>query len=449
MTNSFTFTLKWVYFLIKFKLNYNWITSTLDGGIYLKEKLLNLGIIGIKFGQFLYTRKDIISKETMIGLEPLLSNNSIHSEEDTKKMLAYDKKNYYINNIHHIEKECIGSGSLAQVHVCYLKDKPDKKYVLKVAHPCIFELENEIKILKNILNLFGKFKRINIDWDSFFKNIRVQTDLNNEATNMKKFYDIYKNYEKIDIPELIYNDKYFIVMTYCEGVPMNKLERTSREFKLATNLLAACFFHTIYKYNMCHGDMHFGNILVKPNGFITLIDFGICNYDIDNEQATDKIILHKNISKNEVLYNYRVFLTTQSVQSIDTLLSCVIKLPENITENYINQLSFNFISYIQNVKKNADKCIYNDMYYMNLIFNFANDYNLQINGEAVYVITQLVTLEAFAYHIPGTSNGMVSMRTMSYMKTDNFFMEEMGDFILKFYKIEYDHENEEVRNKYP
>ena len=27
---------------------------------------------------------------------------------------------------------------------------------------------------------------------------------------MKKFYDIYKNYEKIDIPELIYNDKYFI-----------------------------------------------------------------------------------------------------------------------------------------------------------------------------------------------------------------------------------------------
>lgn len=444
MTNSFTFTLKWLYFLIKFKLNYLWITTTLDGGIYLKEYLLNLGIIGIKFGQFLYTRKDIISNETMIGLEELLSNNSIHSEEDTRKMLAYDKNNYYINNIDHIEKECIGSGSLAQVHLCYLKDEPEKKYVLKVAHPCIFQLENEVKILKNILNIFGKFKKINIDWDSFFKNITVQTDLNNEANNMKKFYDIYKNYEKIDIPKLIYNDKYFIVMTYCEGVPMNKLDRTSPEFILATNLLAACFFHTFYKYSMCHGDMHFGNILVKPNGFITLIDFGICNYDMKNE-----IDYETNISKNEVLYNYRNFLINQSVQSIDTLLSCVLKLPNNISENYINQISSNFISYIQNSKKDVKQFNNTDLYYMDLIFNFANDYNLQINGEAVYVITQLVTLEAFAYYIPGMNNGMVSMRTMSYMKTDKFFMDEMGDFILKFYKIEYEHEDEEVRNKFP
>jgi len=449
MTNLFTFTLKWVYFLIKFKLNYNWITTTLDGGIYLKEHLLNLGIIGIKLGQFLYTRKDILYKESIAGLESLLSNNSIHSEEDTIKMLNYDKTNYHINNIHHIEKDCIGSGSLAQVHICYLKDNPEKKYVLKVAHPCIFELDNEIKLLKNILNLFGRFKKINIDWDSFFKNITVQTDLNNEANNMKKFYSIYKNYEKIDIPELIYNDKYFIVMSYCEGVPMNKLERTSPEFILATNLLASCFFHTIYKYSMCHGDMHFGNILVKPNGFITLIDFGICNYDIDNDKDIENINLHTNISKNEVLYNYRDFLIKQSVHSIDTLLSCVIKLPTNISENYINQITANFISYIQNFDKNIKDFMYTDLYYMDLIFNFVNDYNLQINGEALYVIMQLVTLEAFAYHIPGMNNGMVSIRTMSYMKTDKFFMDEMGDFILKFYKIEYNHENEGVRNKYP
>jgi predicted unusual protein kinase regulating ubiquinone biosynthesis (AarF/ABC1/UbiB family) len=464
MTNSFIFTLKWLYFLIKFKLNYKWIKTTFDGGKYLKENLLKLGIIGIKLGQFLYTRRDILTKESMDALEPLLSSNSIHSEDDTQMMLSYDKNNYYINYINHIEKECIGSGSLAQVHICYLKDKPDKKYVLKVAHPCIFELENEIKILKNILNIFGKFKKINIDWDSFFNNITVQTDLNNEANNMKKFYDIYKNYEKIDIPELIYNDKYFIVMSYCEGIPMNKLDRRSKEFISATNLLASCFFHTIYKYSMCHGDMHFGNILVKPNGFITLIDFGICNYDIDNDQHRDNINLNtrvcknevynnevcKNeVCKNEVLYIYREFLIKQSIHSIDTLLSCVIKMPSNISENYINKLSSNFISYIQYTNKDIDKNMITDEYYMNLIFNFCNDYNLQVNGEAVYVIMQLLTLEGFAYYIRGDHNGMVTIRTMSYMKTDKFFMDEMGDFILKFYKLEYYNENEKVRNKYP
>jgi len=447
MLNSFIFIFKWVYFFIKFKFNYKWITTTFDGGIYLKENLLHLGIIGIKFGQFLYARKDILTQDATVALEPLLSSNSIHNEEDTKQMLLHDKRGYYINNIHRIEKDCLGSGSLAQVHICYLKEQPEKKYILKVAHPCVFELENEINILKKLLNLFGRFKKINIDWDTFFKNITVQTDLTNEANNMQKFYNIYKNYEKIDIPELIYNDKYFIVMTYCEGVPMNKLDRKSKEFISGTNLLASCFFHTVYKYSMCHGDMHFGNILVKPNGFISLIDFGICNYDINNDTDCETTQIIKKINKNEVLYNYREFLIKQSVRSIDVLLSCLVTLPKNISANYINQISLNFVSYIQSYKQDKNTYMYNDLYYMDLIFNFCNDYNLQINGEAVYVILQLVTLEAFAD--PETNNGMVTMRTMSYMKTDSFFMSEIGDFITKFYKLEYYSADEELRNKYP
>ena len=35
----------------------------------------------------------------------------------------------------------------------------------------------------------------------------------------------------------------------------------------------------------------------------------------------------------------------------------------------------------------------------------------------------------------------MSKRIASYMKTDKFFMEEMGDYILKFYKLEYDNED--------
>ena len=62
---------------------------------------------------------------------------------------------------------------------------------------------------------------------------------------------------------------------------------------------------------------------------------------------------------------------------------------------------------------------------------------------------QLVTLEAFAYNDSRSNNGMVSIRTMSYMKREPFFMDEMGDFILKFYEIEYNSECQEVRNKYP
>jgi predicted unusual protein kinase regulating ubiquinone biosynthesis (AarF/ABC1/UbiB family) len=441
MTNSLIFSLKWIYFLIRFKLYSVWMTTTLDGGLYLKESLLNLGIIGIKFGQFLYTRKDIINTEVKNILESLLSSNIEHSEEETKKMVSYDKTNYFNDNVVSVEKDSLGSGSLAQVHICYLKDHPGKKYVLKVAHPCIFELEQEIKILKNILNVFAKFKKINIDWDSFFKNITVQIDLNNEANNMKKFYNIYKNYEKITIPELIYNDKYFIIMTFCEGVPMNKLDRNSKEYISATNLLSSCFYHTIYKYNICHGDMHFGNILVKPNGYISLIDFGICNYELEQEYI-DKDY------RNEVLYNYRIFLLEKNTQTIDNLLGSIIKIPEIKTLNYIKNVTSNFVSYLHNYSNKYSGNTRCDIYYLDLIFDFCNDYNLEVNGVAVYIILQLVVLEAFAGIIP-PNNGQVNIRTMSYMKTEPFFMEEMGDFIKKFYNLEYKHENSHVREAYP
>uniref|UniRef100_A0A6C0IMI7 Protein kinase domain-containing protein n=1 Tax=viral metagenome TaxID=1070528 RepID=A0A6C0IMI7_9ZZZZ len=436
MVNSFTFTIKWIYFFIKFKLNYVSMTTTTEGGLKLKEHLLHLGIIGIKLGQFLYTNHEIINNEVRIVLESLLSSNVMHSEDDTRKMLAFDKNNY-ISNILSIEKDCLGSGSLAQVHICYLKANPRKKYILKVAHPCIFDLEKEVKLLQNILNTFSRFKKINIDWDSFFKNITVQIDLNNEANNMKKFCEIYKDYEKISIPESIYNDKYFIVMTYCEGTPMNKLLRTSKEYILATNLLASCFFHTVYKYNMCHGDMHFGNVLVKPNGYISLIDFGICNYSIDCHS--------KN---NELIYNYREFILEHNMSSVEVLLSTVIKQPENVSSNYIINVSFIFIYYFQNLTIDYTKITDVDKFYLNLIFEFCDMYNLKVNGEAIYFILQLLILEAFAY-TNGEHNGLITIRTMSYMKTEPFFVKEMEEFINKFYKLEYDHEYDHIRKKYP
>ena len=100
--------------------------QTREGGLYLKKKLINLGILGIKLCQYLYTRKDIISEEVKLILEDTLSNNVIHTELDTLKMLSYDE-NKYINQIKSIEMDILGSGSLAQVHKCHLNNDSSKE----------------------------------------------------------------------------------------------------------------------------------------------------------------------------------------------------------------------------------------------------------------------------------------------------------------------------------
>lgn len=433
--NKLLFYIKWVLFLFYFIIRNNWLLHTKEGGKYLKNKLLSLGIIGIKFGQYLYTRPTReLSIEVKEILESLLSTNIIHSKEETTIMMSHDK-NDFSNSIHKIEEKCIGSGSLAQVHICYLNDDIRKKYVLKVAHPCIFKLEEEVKYLKNILHIASYFKNINVDWDTFFTNITIQTDLNIEAENTKKFHNIYKDYEKIEIPQIIYSNKYFIVMSYCEGIPMNRIFNQSKEYILATNLISSCFFHTTYKYGFCHGDLHYGNILVKPNGHISLIDFGICNYNLNKE-------MHY---KNNILYIYREFILEKNIHSVNKLLENLIVIPNNVASNYISKLTIKFISFYYNYTNKHEK-IKNDTYALNLISDFCSFYNLCINGEAIYFIIQMTILEQFSYN--NGNNGMITLRSAWYMKTNSFFMNEMSDFILNLYNLEYKHENELVKLKY-
>ena len=231
MFNQINLSLKWLYFIIIFKSNFSWMTATTEGGIYLKEKLTNLGILGIKLGQYLYSHSLLINDEVKDALEPLLSHNKIHTKKETRQMLDFDDSNKCNDSnkcdesIESIDYDNIlGSGSLAQTHICYLKNDASKKYVLKVAHPEILNLENEVNVVKNLFKIVSFFINIKVNWNSFFENISEQCDLNNEANYMKKFYEIYKNYDKIEIPELVYSNKYFIIMSFCEGIQINKLD---------------------------------------------------------------------------------------------------------------------------------------------------------------------------------------------------------------------------------
>lgn len=419
---------KWIIFIIKISIYFKWISSTSDGGIYLKKQLNNLGIIGIKLGQYLYTQRYILKNKSRDQLESFLSHNKIHTINDTKKMIAQDKLiifNFLVDSVNY--DEVLGSGSLAQTHLCYLKDNPTK-YVLKVLHPDVIKLKSELKIIKFIINIISYFKKININWNDFFNNISEQCDLTIEANNMIKFYEIYKNYDKIEIPYIIHFNKYYIIMTFCEGIQMNKLDRLSNRYKLATNLVASSFLHTSYKHSIIHGDLHQGNVLVKENGNIALIDFGICK---------------KIESNNDILYVYEDFVYNQNYE----ILEKITKL-----NNKQKEISFELgkkfiIDYNLNMPICTDPDAKN-MYFLPSLGDYCFKYNIILDSDFLYFIMNLILLES--YTKSSVYIGNILLRTLSYMKTDKFFMDEMGDYILKFYKLEYDNEDKLlIKIRYP
>jgi len=412
---------KWIYFIINISIYFKWVSTTSEGGFYLKNKLTNLGIIGIKLGQYLYTQRYILKNESREQLEDLLSHNKVHSPLETVNMITLGNVNVFNFLLDRINYNTVlGSGSLAQTYICYLKNDPNK-YVLKVAHPEILKLKYEIQIIKFIIRCVSYFKKININWNDFFNNISEQCDFRIEAKNMAEFSEIYKNYDKIEIPTLIYCNRYFIIMSYCEGKPLNKLDRSSKEYILATNLVASSFLHTIYKHNIVHGDLHQGNVLVKDNGNIALIDYGICKRTNYSEN-------------NNILYVYEDFVYNQNYD----ILEKITKLDSNQKKISFELGKKFIIDYNMNMPVCTDPDAKN-LYFLPSLGDYCFNNNIVLNCDVIYYIMNLILLES--YTKSNTYNGNILLRTLSYMKTDKFFMKEMGDYILEFYKLEHDNED--------
>ena len=189
------------------------------------------------------------------------------------------------------------------------------------------------------------------------------------------------------------------------------------------------FLHSSYKYNIVHGDLHQGNVLVKENGDISLIDFGICK--------------RTKIENNDILYVYEDFVYNSNF----TILEKITKL--NLEQQKISlELGKKFIiDYNLNMPNDIDPDARN-MYFLPSLGDYCFTNNIILDSDVLYFIMNLILLES--YTKSEVYNGNILFRTLSYMKRDKFFMDEMGDYILKFYELEHDNEKKLlIKIRYP
>jgi predicted unusual protein kinase regulating ubiquinone biosynthesis (AarF/ABC1/UbiB family) len=186
-----------------------------------------------------------------------------------------------------------------------------------------------------------------------------------------------------------------------------------------------------------HGDLHYGNILVKPNGNIALIDFGLC---VENNSIID------DDEENEIMYTIQEFLYNKNLDTFKKLINLFL------TEEQINnfEVAKFFQEYmIQIIKlrltnKNASEY---SIVIKSLLIT-CNKLGIFLNSNVVLILSQLVILESLAYHT--SHNGYIYLRTLSFMKKEQFYMDKMSAYINKFYQLEDDNEKDnDVKLLYP
>ena len=274
----------------------------------LKDIIFQSGSLYIKFLQWYISKlkSNIINNDnpdTIITIkfinyfEDIFEQCPYHSLEHTKTIFKEVMYGIELEDYIDISTfKTIASGSIGQVY--YGKRKRDGVEVaIKVKHPTIdTDLENQyelLTVLRYIQSIhYFKFKyNLIFNIDDFLEDINLQCDFNNEANNVKKFIENFKessNY--IIFPKILFQSNDLLISEYIEG---KSIESLSDMAKFKTSLNFICFFkQMLFIDNFIHGDLHCKNWKVKYNEDtkitqMIIYDCGICFENSNIKLSTD------------------------------------------------------------------------------------------------------------------------------------------------------------------
>ncbi len=260
--------------------------SILEGidPIKLKDVLVDLGPTFIKVGQILSNRPDIVPKEYIDELSTLRSNVSPMSYQEVLDILREEYDNNLFKLFLSIDREPIGSASIAQVHKASLKD--GSLVVVKVQRRNIKEIMvADIRLLKKALktlNVERLFKNIVSFDDILDELLNITLEEMNflmEADHINEFYDANKELKYIKVPKVYkkLTTEKVLVMEYISGfnvTEIDKLKENGYDLDEIGSKLADNFIYQAIDIGYFHADPHPNNIIIS-DGKIGYIDFGM------------------------------------------------------------------------------------------------------------------------------------------------------------------------------
>ena len=283
------------------------------------------------------------------------------------KTLEYLKK--YIETSkpgYKIDLDIYKSGSIGQVHTGrFINDSEYKgKIAVKIQYVGLAEQTDEDI---RALNVLAKFLYVFVDVKEAIKSIKQKVyeelDYLSEVKNHQLMYDIWKN-SNIFIPK-VYNKlctEKVLVTEFAEGIDLSTFIKNSTQEqrnKIALDL-SYFMFNNIYNHNVFYSDSHYGNILIREDDTLTIIDFGCVNYinkktikslkklhkvlkqqdkDLVLETLTELGILNNNVSQESLDYAYEYFTIQYTPWIVEKEFEFTEKWLEKVNEKNTKLLS--------------------------------------------------------------------------------------------------------------
>ncbi|MEL6693021.1 MAG: 2-polyprenylphenol 6-hydroxylase [Pseudomonadota bacterium] len=253
-------------------------------GERLATALEKLGPAYIKLGQFLATRPDVFGVETTNDLSRLKDKLPPFSMKAAQKALAEEFGADEAAQLFPEMSDPVAAASLAQVHRLQTSDGAK---AVKILRPGVEKLINrELRAMKRAARTV---ERVNAEsrrlkpvafTETVAASMEKELDLRLEAGGGDEMRELSFKAGYYYVPEVDWerSGKRVLTTEWIDGKPLTDPEAVNtpgiNPETLANAVTRGFLDHAIH-HGVFHADMHEGNMIVTPDGRLTLVDFGI------------------------------------------------------------------------------------------------------------------------------------------------------------------------------
>ena len=357
----------------------------------LRQTIEELGPTFVKFGQIVADRPDLASDHLREELKKLQSNARPMDDGESISLIETELGDPIEEVFLTLEKKHIASASIAQVYSGVLRT--GERVAVKIQRPNIkHKIAIDLILMKvlarQVVKTYPGLTSFNLIGfvEDFGENLMKELDFNNEASNMLRFTDMFKDDPSCYIPKVFIQHcrQRLLVMEYIEGLrpdDIDGLKAAGFDPQVIAENGTQIILKMILRHGFFHADPHPGNIFIRGDNQIVLLDHGMAA-SLKPRQIQALINFMLGFSKNDPHRIAKSLLSLSEINFFKEMEDLEFRLGEIIKK-------YSYMSYEQ-VDISA---------VMTEAFRVIGRYGLTVPSNLFTLIKSLATIQKFAENL--------------------------------------------------
>lgn len=281
----------------------------------LSRALTSLGPSYIKLGQFLATRRDLISPELAEDLTELQDKLPPFSMKEARRVVEEALGGKLED--HFVEfGPPVAAASIAQVHKAVVEENGVRREVaVKVLRPGVerrFRADlssffRAARLIERFVPFSRRLKPVAVV-DTLDRSVQLEMDLRLEAAAISEMADNIKDDQSLPdgafrVPAVDWRRtaRRLLTIEWIDGIPARDIaaiEAAGLDRKRLGLIILRSFLRHAMRDGFFHADMHQGNLLIDRQGTVVAVDFGIVGRLGPRERRFLAEILHGLITRD-------------------------------------------------------------------------------------------------------------------------------------------------------